>query len=1058
MSSSTTCAICLDEMGLRSNSETETVSPQHESIPPKNSYISFLASCTHYFHEKCINQWSETSNTCPTCRAKFNSVTIRGSIEGDFVKSYAVEDSNARSTFIQDDLLDLSTALETSAALNFDVLDGVGIFSGSLMSWIDEHLVVDRPSLQPHPEGTLNEVEQVSRVLMRRTWGSDTVNRTTPTQNEDHSIDNQPTPINTECYVCDQPINTLGAVCSDCFNFTHFSCVSVSTHGSLTTCPVCGLTNFICDSQGNINTFGILTQHVNNRIYETALYERRQNELAGRHLPESVISRSYLVDVAGTLASMIYRGRNDTFVNVRPIDPVQTTRQINSITQESPQSGRRIMGAILDGTNEYRDEGLYPRSAMWMRISRDNISRMDLTSSAFEADFGSQEQISSTMMGFGAGESEDEDALMTGEDEHGASEDEEFVETSHYSNTRSRLQISSSFHRERDYSGESLDFPSPSLSSSRENTIILRAAHNYRSSPLASNVVTAQESDLDDQEPKEAGEGEVAAGQENQAELVRDEVSESWNLFELAETEQSNSLQSPSSAQPLPAIDRNTIRFSNLNQTPESVSRNGQNTHAEGSNTRKQKRPLRRMNLPRSPQPGLSSSTETRQDPISETVEKSQTVHETSQDCLQKYPHESLQKPIHEHASQTTVQSLLNSIRNPEPSSNTSPNLGLSPFVPTTTGPNKNSSNSLTSSSSLVSLNGESSPVSFPSSSSISQPVSPSSKSSETLIEKLSSSSSSSSETLMETGIQFCLQKETQGCGKGKVWAQNNNNKDKNNGHAAELNSDVCLESENLINTTLDSTSLHDTDILSNPQLDDDDAETKMQKGSSIRNKGKGAEKRVLQIKLSKDNKVSKTNGSKDAEGGCKQIMLKTKNGLLDELVLNDQNQNQSGVNRDTNVNSNAGINTNENKNIDMNIPAQRTEKSTKYILSKASKAHLQNLVRDILRPLFRSGQLSNSEYTTINQKASRRLYKDVIGEIKRRPGLFEEDVVESGTDEYLDNFKKLRELDNGDNSRDHARQIVLVSVKFTEPRIARWKHFATKRVDQERAAWKKTR
>ena len=50
-------------------------------------------------------------------------------------------------------------------------------------------------------------------------------------------------------------------------------------------------------------------------------------------------------------------------------------------------------------------------------------------------------------------------------------------------------------------------------------------------------------------------------------------------------------------------------------------------------------------------------------------------------------------------------------------------------------------------------------------------------------------------------------------------------------------------------------------------------------------------------------------------------------------------------------------------------------------------KEKIQGLVRDVLRPLYRSGTITKDEYTTINKRVSRVMYRQVFKEQHRNHG-----------------------------------------------------------------------
>lgn len=71
--------------------------------------IAHLLPCKHYLHNECLKPWVERANSCPICRAQFNEVELKDSIDGPTIDSYAVVDKRQEAdvdpTLVIDDSL-----------------------------------------------------------------------------------------------------------------------------------------------------------------------------------------------------------------------------------------------------------------------------------------------------------------------------------------------------------------------------------------------------------------------------------------------------------------------------------------------------------------------------------------------------------------------------------------------------------------------------------------------------------------------------------------------------------------------------------------------------------------------------------------------------------------------------------------------------------------------------------------------------------------------------------------------------------------------------------------
>lgn len=76
------------------------------SIDDDDEIVAHLLPCGHDLHNACLKPWVERANSCPICRAKFNSVELRKAIGDRVIDSYAVQDK------VQEAEIDPSMVLE----------------------------------------------------------------------------------------------------------------------------------------------------------------------------------------------------------------------------------------------------------------------------------------------------------------------------------------------------------------------------------------------------------------------------------------------------------------------------------------------------------------------------------------------------------------------------------------------------------------------------------------------------------------------------------------------------------------------------------------------------------------------------------------------------------------------------------------------------------------------------------------------------------------------------------------------------------------------------------
>ncbi|KAM0716588.1 hypothetical protein Q7P37_008033 [Cladosporium fusiforme] len=75
-------------------------------IDDDDEIIAHLLPCGHDLHNACLKPWVERANSCPICRAKFNSVELSQAIGAPVIDSYAVQDK------VQEAEIDPSMILE----------------------------------------------------------------------------------------------------------------------------------------------------------------------------------------------------------------------------------------------------------------------------------------------------------------------------------------------------------------------------------------------------------------------------------------------------------------------------------------------------------------------------------------------------------------------------------------------------------------------------------------------------------------------------------------------------------------------------------------------------------------------------------------------------------------------------------------------------------------------------------------------------------------------------------------------------------------------------------
>lgn len=67
-----------------------------------HSVLGIIKICRHYYHESCIIQWSNNSNSCPTCRKLFSQIDIKLVGSDHLIRSIKVQDKLLENDAIND--------------------------------------------------------------------------------------------------------------------------------------------------------------------------------------------------------------------------------------------------------------------------------------------------------------------------------------------------------------------------------------------------------------------------------------------------------------------------------------------------------------------------------------------------------------------------------------------------------------------------------------------------------------------------------------------------------------------------------------------------------------------------------------------------------------------------------------------------------------------------------------------------------------------------------------------------------------------------------------------
>ena len=85
-----TCIVCLGDLAASETHDRQQLEPDsakpastHTStIETDPSAIAHLLPCRHNLHHECLRPWVERANSCPICRASFNTVELCAYVAG----------------------------------------------------------------------------------------------------------------------------------------------------------------------------------------------------------------------------------------------------------------------------------------------------------------------------------------------------------------------------------------------------------------------------------------------------------------------------------------------------------------------------------------------------------------------------------------------------------------------------------------------------------------------------------------------------------------------------------------------------------------------------------------------------------------------------------------------------------------------------------------------------------------------------------------------------------------------------------------------------------------
>ena len=89
------CIVCLADLASLPTQDRHQLGPaqttSNDFQPPKieddPSTVAHLLPCGHNLHHECLRPWVERANSCPMCRANFNTVELCTYLNGMLLRS-----------------------------------------------------------------------------------------------------------------------------------------------------------------------------------------------------------------------------------------------------------------------------------------------------------------------------------------------------------------------------------------------------------------------------------------------------------------------------------------------------------------------------------------------------------------------------------------------------------------------------------------------------------------------------------------------------------------------------------------------------------------------------------------------------------------------------------------------------------------------------------------------------------------------------------------------------------------------------------------------------------